>query len=87
MTSSYTLRLQCEDRLGLVARVANFISGETCNITDAQQYNDAANARFFMRVKFAGHGELARLRDHFAPIGDDCPGRPGPARSGRSSRS
>lgn len=70
----HTLSLQCNDRPGLVARVAGFLAGQGCNIVDAQQFNDAANRRFFMRVAFtAGDGGSVNvLREGFAPIAADC---------------
>jgi len=46
------LTLQCNDRSGLVADVSSFLATNGCNIVDAQQFNDANNARFFMRVAF-----------------------------------
>ncbi|WP_294289223.1 formyltetrahydrofolate deformylase [uncultured Sphingomonas sp.] len=70
MADVAVLRLQCPDALGLVARVSGFLSERGCNIVDAQQFNDPANARFFMRVAFqydAAAG-LEVLRDAFAPI-------------------
>jgi formyltetrahydrofolate deformylase len=72
---SYTLRLQCADRQGLVARVAGFLADSGCNITDAQQYNDAGNDRFFMRVVFdtpQGGADEADLRTGFADLARDC---------------
>ncbi len=72
--TGYTLRLQCDDRPGLVARVASALAGLGCNITDAQQFNDAGNGRFFMRVVFsslAGAG-LDEVRGGFAPVARDC---------------
>ena len=59
--ANFTLRLQCADRPGLVARVAGFLAEQGCNITDAQQYNDPENARFFMRVVFTAPG--AEMQD------------------------
>lgn len=47
-----TLTLQCEDRPGLVADVAGFLARHGGNITDAQQFNDTLNKRFFMRVEY-----------------------------------
>ncbi|MCW6533045.1 formyltetrahydrofolate deformylase [Sphingomonas sp. MMSM20] len=70
MTDSYILRLSCDDRPGLVARVAGFLAEQGGNITDAQQFDDRLTGRFFMRVVF----ELERadaadaLRAAFAPI-------------------
>tara|TARA_B100000678_G_scaffold288239_1_gene296316 strand:- start:418 stop:1263 length:846 start_codon:yes stop_codon:yes gene_type:complete len=46
------LTLQCDDRPGLVAEVSTVLASNGCNIVDAQQFNDAGNARFFMRVAF-----------------------------------
>jgi formyltetrahydrofolate deformylase len=72
MMQTYTLRLQCDDQPGLVAKVAGFLAAAGCNITDAQQFNDSANNRFFMRVVFASDaGELAALRTGFEPIASE----------------
>ncbi|MDE2435562.1 MAG: ACT domain-containing protein, partial [Sphingomonadales bacterium] len=67
---TYTLRIQCDDQPGLVAKVAGFLAASGCNIVDAQQFNDAANQRFFMRVVFTGPkgASLEALRGGFAPI-------------------
>ena len=73
MTDSYILRLSCDDRPGLVARVAGFLAEQGGNITDAQQFDDRLTGRFFMRVVF----ELERadaadaLRAAFAPIASE----------------
>ena len=71
MTQTYTLTLQCNDRLGIVADVGGFMSKYGANIIDAQQYNDPANQRFFMRVEFeAGETETTdSLRTAFEPLG------------------
>ncbi|MGD9812192.1 MAG: formyltetrahydrofolate deformylase [Sphingobium sp.] len=70
MTETYTLRMQCDDRPGLVARVAGCLAERGCNIVDAQQFDDWLTDRFFMRVAFAaGDGEgLESLRSAFAPV-------------------
>jgi formyltetrahydrofolate deformylase len=72
--STYTLRLQCDDRQGLVARVANFLAAEGCNIVDAQQFNDASNDRFFMRVVFTAgdYRNLTGISEAFRPIAEEC---------------
>ncbi|MBC2653551.1 formyltetrahydrofolate deformylase [Novosphingobium flavum] len=69
MTQTITLRLQCDDRPGLVARVANVLARVGCNIEDAQQYNDRASARFFMRATFVTPDgmDLAAVERAFAP--------------------
>lgn len=72
MADIAVLRLQCRDALGLVARVSGFLSERGCNIVDAQQFNDPANARFFMRVAFQydGVAGLDPIRNAFAAIAD-----------------
>ena len=70
MTIIYTLRLQCDDKPGLVAKVAGYLASHGCNIVDAQQFDDAMNNTFFMRVAFKpGEGQtLDALREGFEPI-------------------
>jgi len=72
MTEAYTLTLQCSDRKGLVADVAGFLTEHDANITDAQQYHDPSNGRFFMRVEFeAGEPETTdSLSDAFRVVAD-----------------
>lgn len=53
MTEACTLTLSCEDKPGLVATVAGFLSARGGNILDAQQFDDQETRRFFMRVVFA----------------------------------
>lgn len=71
--TTYTLRLQCDDRRGLVSLVAGFLVNAQCNIIDAQQFNDPMNNRFFMRVVFTSDGgqDLTALRDSFAPLAQE----------------
>lgn len=70
VSSIYTLRLQCPDRPGLVARVAGFLAEHGANIVDAQQFNDLQSEQFFMRVAFTpgNNGSIDALRAAFAPI-------------------
>ncbi len=63
--TQYTLTLQCADRPGLVADVANFLADCCCNIVDAQQYNDQGNGRFFMRVEFVAPTEGPDVIERF----------------------
>ncbi|MEC3909263.1 formyltetrahydrofolate deformylase [Sphingobium sp. CR2-8] len=74
MTTIYTLRLQCDDKPGLVAKVAGYLAAHGCNIVDAQQFDDAMNNTFFMRVAFKPGAEdsLDALREGFAPIAQDA---------------
>ncbi|WP_294327499.1 formyltetrahydrofolate deformylase [uncultured Sphingomonas sp.] len=68
MTSIYTLRLQCPDRPGLVAKVAGFLAERGANIVDAQQFDDALSSQFFMRVAFTADVPIEQLRAEFAAI-------------------
>jgi formyltetrahydrofolate deformylase len=63
------LTLQCEDRPGLVADVATFLTQQGGNITDAQQYNDKLTNRFFMRVEFEiAQEDIGALQDSFTQM-------------------
>jgi len=68
---TFVLRLSCDDRPGLVAKVATVLADHGANITDAQQFDDPATGRFFMRVVFVvtGGGGIDDVRAAFAPVG------------------
>lgn len=72
--TSFTLKLQCEDQPGLVARVASYLLAAGCNITDAQQFNDSLTNRFFMRVVFrtATDATTETLNAGFSPLAAEC---------------
>ena len=65
MTATHVLTLSCDDRPGLVAAVAGALSGHGGNILDAQQFNDVATSRFFMRLVFA-LDDTRVLREEFS---------------------
>lgn len=71
MAEVYTLALSCEDRPGLVAQVAGFLASHGGNILAAQQFDDRATNRFFMRVVFEAAVEVDRFRSDFAAIAAD----------------
>ena len=70
MNDYYILRLQSDDRPGLVAKAAQFLGEHDCNIVDAQQFNDKINGRFFMRITFemAPGRNVQAVSANFAPI-------------------
>ncbi|UVO50609.1 formyltetrahydrofolate deformylase [Sphingomonas sp. SUN019] len=72
MTDTLTLRLSCDDRPGLVAKVAGFLAGEGGNIIDAQQFDDRLTGRFFMRVVFeiGGDATADSFRAAFTPVAE-----------------
>ena len=72
MRDAYYLTLSCANQPGIVAAVAACLFEAGGNILEAQQFDDLAAGRFFMRVELdvarGGIGE-SQLQERFAPIG------------------
>ncbi|MCB9987976.1 MAG: formyltetrahydrofolate deformylase [Rhodospirillales bacterium] len=51
--TNHILRVDCPDRPGILAAVANALSDAECNIEDAAQFNDKLSGRFFVRIVFS----------------------------------
>lgn len=69
MSDPLVLTLTCADRPGITARVTGFLFAEGGNILEAQQFNDAADGSFFMRVEFdPGVTDREALRRRFAVV-------------------
>jgi len=68
----YILTLSCDDRIGIVAALANFLVAHDCNIVESAQFNDHDSGRFFSRVAFTPlSGEtLDALERDFAAVAD-----------------
>ena len=49
----YVLTLSCPDKPGIVYAVASFLVQHSANILASQQYGEAPDGRFFMRVRGA----------------------------------
>ena len=64
------LSLSCPDKPGLVAGVARMLADRGGNILDAEQFNDTASGRFFMRVVFelTGDADEGGFKAAFAPF-------------------
>jgi formyltetrahydrofolate deformylase len=73
MTQSAILLIDCPDRKGLVASVANLLYSHGANITHADQHQDHEAGLFFMRVEWAlAEGfDLKRFRAEFAPLAEE----------------
>src|SRR6218665_2439018 len=69
MAEQYNLTLSCADRPGLVAAVAGVIAEQGGNILEAQQFNDSAVHRFFMRVVFDSAASRDVLDGAFETLG------------------
>jgi formyltetrahydrofolate deformylase len=67
------LTLACPDRRGIVHAVAGLISGGGGNIIDSQQFGDADEGVFFMRVHFADEADagIGSWRMAVSPVADE----------------
>jgi len=71
MVKTAILLINCPDRKGLVAAIANFLYEHDANILHADQHQDNVLGLFFMRVEFDLESfclEEAEFRNVFAPI-------------------
>jgi len=59
-----TLLVACPDRRGIVAALAQVLSGHGANILDSDQHTDAAEGMFFQRLRF----DLAELQTDHATL-------------------
>lgn len=73
MKNTATLLINCPDRKGLVAAIADFLYRHDANIVHADQHQDAENNLFLMRVEWELEG-FAIMPEHFAaqfaPVAD-----------------
>ncbi|MGH6782151.1 MAG: formyltetrahydrofolate deformylase, partial [Sphingomonadaceae bacterium] len=70
MTASFLLTLSCRNRPGIVAGVSKILFDHGGDIREANQFDDAAADRFFMRVVFTLPGDAAALEREFAVLAD-----------------
>lgn len=70
MPNQFILLINCNDRSGIVAAVAQCIAGQGGNILESAQYGDADTGRFFMRVAFVPPEgvRIEHFRDAFASV-------------------
>lgn len=70
MMTQFILNLDCPDRKGIVAAVANFLASHDSSIVESSQFSDTSTERFHMRVDFAGHAgmSLKSVQEGFAPV-------------------
>lgn len=74
MSHYYRLVVSCPDRLGIVAKVSNFIAGHGGSITEASQHSDLEGGRFFMRHEILADSvgmPPEAMREAFAPIAEE----------------
>ncbi len=68
--ATYVLTLTCPDRAGIVHAVSGLLVEHGGTILESQQFDDLAEDRFFMRVKFSAPATLDALRAAFAPVAE-----------------
>ena len=67
--TEFVLTLACPNRAGIVAAVANHMFEQGGDIREAQQFDDAASGRFFMRVVFTqAELSVAAFTTSFTPL-------------------
>jgi len=65
---NYFLTLTCPNRPGIVAAVSTYIFELGGDIEEAQQFDDKASKRFFMRVSFSCNANAPTLKAGFVDI-------------------
>lgn len=69
---STLLKISCPDRVGLLARVTNFVAEQGGNLKEVHQFTDPTEAWFFARMEIETHTlrcDVAELRRAFEPVG------------------
>jgi formyltetrahydrofolate deformylase len=68
----HILRLNCDDKPGIVAAVATTLSNNQCNIEESAQFNDHLSGQFYMRVVFTPlkEGCISAFTARFQEISD-----------------
>ncbi len=72
--SATILKLACPDRVGLLARMTNFVAERGGNLLEVNQFTDPVNGWFFTRMAIATESlklDLDQFRSEFEPIGDE----------------
>jgi formyltetrahydrofolate deformylase len=70
----YVLTLSCPEKPGIVYAVSSFLVQHSGNILASQQYGEAPDGRFFMRVHFGvpPGAQLSDLKSDFAKVAEEC---------------
>ena len=72
--STTILKLSCPDRVGLLAKITNFVANQGGNLEEVHQYTDAAENWFYARLAVETKTlklDLEGLRRVFAPMAED----------------
>lgn len=74
MSQTFTLLASCSDRVGIVARVSNFIAQHKGWITEASYHTDPVSHWFFMRHVIAADSlpfDIDEFRQQFMPCAEE----------------
>ena len=63
LKNNYTLKIICNDKPGIIARVSNFLYKNHFNILESSQFKDEKNNKFFMRVNFSPINVSSKVND------------------------
>ncbi|MFI7130948.1 formyltetrahydrofolate deformylase [Nonomuraea sp. NPDC050153] len=66
----FILTVSCSDKPGIVYAVSSFLVQHGGNMLQSKQFNDRKGGGFFMRVHFAAHDEIERLREGFTYVAE-----------------
>ena len=61
LNNNYIIKIICDDKPGIIARVSNFLYKNRFNILESSQFKDDKNNKFFMRVNFSPINQASRL--------------------------
>lgn len=71
---TFRLVISCPDRVGIVAKVSNFLASHNGWITEASHHSDNQVGWFFMRHEIRADSlpfGIEELREKFAPIAEE----------------
>jgi len=71
------LKISCPDRVGLLARLTNFVAYHGGNLLEVNQFTDPVGKWFFARLAIDSNSlalDISALRNAFAPLGADLQG-------------
>jgi formyltetrahydrofolate deformylase len=69
----FTLTLICQERVGVVLAVCQFLVQQGCTIVESQQFVDRGGDLFFMRMQFhstTGERTVEQLQEAFGPVAE-----------------
>ena len=70
MPAAFILTIACPDQAGIVHAVTGALLECNSNVTEAAQFNDAATALFFMRIRFDSTASQEALSAQLGPVAE-----------------